>query len=251
VSKRQWRIEHVAAKPRGGRVITKRAGKHLLRIWYPNPRSPEREKVLQILHPRRESNPHCIFGEGIKRNPEELVILGLANPHRNPTNRDDEARSAADLYAAFHGKDPREVLEIQRSAAMRLDYAALGDLDYVVFLPDDEKDARKIEFTKTDAVKLAANPEGTQLYFIGGNQDLSGCLAEFPIDAEKDFLDLGQVVRVSYFTRKKFDGFQPVYYFHDLGEDGGTCPRGVYDKLKKEIFLIGGDYKIKPEGIVN
>lgn len=250
MSKRQWRIEHVAAKPRGGRVITKRSGQHLLRVWYPNPRATAGAKVLQILHPRRESNPHCIFGEGIKRNPEELVILGLSNPHRNTTNHAEETR-AADLYATFHGKDPREVLEIQRSAAMRMDYAALGDLDYLVFLPDGEKDARKIEFTKQDAVKLAANPEGTQLYFIGGNQDLSGCLAEFPIDAEKDLLDLGQVIRVSYFTRKKFDGFQPVYYFHDLGEDGGASPRGIYDKLKKEIFVAGGDYKIQAEGIVN
>jgi hypothetical protein len=250
VPKSQWRIEHVAKKPRGGRVITKRAGKHLLRVWYANPGTGSgRAALLQILHPKRE-NPFCIFGERCKRNPEELVILGLANPHRNPTPTAEQAR-AADLYSEFHGEDPRKILAVQRSAAMRLDYTALGDLEYIVFQPDGEKEARKIDFTKADGVKLAANAEGTQLYIIDGNQDLSGCLDDFPVDLEKDFLDLGQVVRVSYFTRKKFDGFKPVAYYHDLGEESGVRPRGGYDKLKKEIFIFGGEYKIKPEGIVN
>lgn len=245
MSKRQWRIEHVARRPRGGRVITKRSGHHLLRVWYPNPQRQANGQLLEILHPRRE-NPRCIFGERCKKNPEELIILGLAsNPHKG------ETAQAADLYAAFHGQDPRQVLEVQRSAAVRSDYTALGDLDYLVFLPEKNSDGRKIEFSDDDAVKVASNSAGTQLYLIGGNQDLSGCLDEFPVDSSKDLIGLGPLVRISYLARKKFDGFREIAYYHDLGEETGVPPYGYYDKIKREIFIVGGEYRIQPEGIVN
>jgi len=181
---------------------------------------------------------------------EELVILGLTNPHRGACARNSSG-SAAALYKKFHGRDPKEILEIQQSAVVLMDYTALGDLEYVVFWPDGQKDARRVDFPESDEVKLASNPAGTQLYFIGGNQDLSRSLKEFPGDHSKDFIDLGDVLRVSYFARKGFDGFEPIYYHHDLGEDGGSRPRAFYNKLQKTIFLVGGDYKVEAPGIVN
>jgi hypothetical protein len=205
-------------------------------------RKKNKKRVAKRRRGNRRGNPGA----------EELVILGLSNPHRGARGRKrNSSGDAAALYKTFHGRDPKEILEIQQSAAIRQDYTALGDLDYVVFLPDGEKEARKIEFTDRDKVKLASNPEGTQLYFIGGNQNLAQCLDEFPGDHSKDFIDLGETMRVSYLARKSFDGFNPVYYYHDLGEDGGARPRAFYNKLQKVIFLVGGDYKVEAPGIVN
>lgn len=250
MAKGKWRIEHVARKPRGGRVITSHSGQHLLRVWYPNPQRRTHGKLLEILHPKRE-NPFCIFGERCKRNPEELVILGLtSNPNQN-TNHTSEAVRAAGLYAKFHGKDPAEILLLQRSAAMRSDYTSLGDLEYLVLLPAGETEAREITFDETDKVKLASNADGTQLYILGGNQDLTGALHQFPVDTTKDLIDLGEIIQVSYIARKKFDGFKTYAYYHDLGEESGVRPRAYYDKIKKEIAVVGGEYKIKAEGIIN
>jgi hypothetical protein len=41
------------------------------------------------------------------------------------------------------------------------------------------------------------------------------------------------------------DGFEPAQYCHRFGEKGKALPRLHYDKLKKEMTLVGGNYFIK------
>ncbi len=160
-----------------------------------------------------------------------------------------EQDQAIKLFQDFHGKDPSALVEAQRSAAMRLDYTALGDLEYVlVELADGSQE--RIDF-EGDKVKLASSANGKQLYAIGGNQNLNGSLDRFTDDDSKDLFDLGEAVEVQYFARKAVGDFQPVSYFHKFGEEGGQVPRLGYDKLRKEIFFIGGEYHVAPEGITN
>lgn len=155
---------------------------------------------------------------------------------RNPS----ETKQAVRLFQGFHGHDPKEIAEKHVSAAVRLDYTALGDLKYLVVETPLGKEAT---FTfDGDGVKLASSPDGKQLYCIGGNQNILPLLEER--STEKDFIDLGDGLEVAYLARKVHGEFRPIEYFHEFGELNGAHPRVMFDKMRKQIFFIGGDYFI-------
>jgi hypothetical protein len=192
-----------------------------------------------------------------KSNPGTLLIFG--NPKRkrgrkrNAEGETSDTGQAVRLFETFHGKQPSEVLELQRSAAIRLDYAALGDLRAIGIgectrhgddLVAHWEQENNISF-EGDDVKLASSPNGKQLYLIGGTQDLSDCLEDFEgVDPEKDVIDLGEASFVVYDASKKHTNFEPIEWVHEFGERSGTCPRLLYDRLKREAFLAGGEYFI-------
>lgn len=162
---------------------------------------------------------------------------GYGNPRRrNP----DETKLAVRLFEKFHGRDPKEITEKHVSAAMRMDYTALGDLQKLrVRTPIGQI----VDFNfNGDGVKLASSPEGKQLYCIGGNQNLTACLDAKSL--EKDFVDLGEALQVDYLARKVHGNFEPIVYYHKFGENTGERPQLAYDKLKKQIFFVGGNYFI-------
>lgn len=164
-----------------------------------------------------------------------------------------ETEQAVRLFEKFHGKEPAEILEVQRSAAMRLDYTALGDLVAIGVGPADLRgqelvnhweDLPNIGF-EGEGVKLASAPSGRQLYLIGGNQDLTADLPEFEgVDPEKDLIDLGEAGFLVYLARKWQTKFEPIEWVHELGEETGVLPRLVFDRIKSELCLVGGDYFI-------
>lgn len=161
----------------------------------------------------------------------------------NPSDQDQAVR----LFEDFSGREASRIIQKQESAAMRMDYAALGDLDYLkVKTPDGE--AAMFNF-EGDKVKLAGAPNRKQLYLIGGNQNLDGELDATAL--QKDFVDLGECTEVQYIARKVHISPVPTSYFHKFGEDTGERPRLMYDKLKKRIFFVGGAYKITDRGIEN
>ena len=151
------------------------------------------------------------------------------------------------LFEKFHGKEPKEIAEKQVSAAVRLDYTALGDLDYLKFETPGGTSAT-ITF-EGDGVKLASSPDGKQLYCIGGSQNLEGVLTADSL--QKDFLDLGECSEVQYVARKVHNNFEPTQWHHKFGEETGDRPRLMYDRLRKQIFFVGGDYFIDLKGKVS
>jgi hypothetical protein len=166
---------------------------------------------------------------------KELRALRARN-RRNP----DELQQAVQLYQSFHGRDPKGIVDAHVSAAVRLEYTTLGDLEYLkVLTPLGQKAQFNFD---GDRVKLASSPDGKTLYVIGGNQDLRNCLDKDSL--EKDFIDLGEAQEVQYLARKVHGQFRPVSYYHKFGEKNGAKPRLMFDKLKKQIFFIGGEYLI-------
>jgi|HubBroStandDraft_6_1064221.scaffolds.fasta_scaffold17089_3 hypothetical protein len=164
-----------------------------------------------------------------------------AGPRRRRADRNpSETKQAVRLFQGFHGHDPKEIAEKHVSAAVRLDYTALGDLKYLVTETPLGKEAT---FTfEDDAVKLASSPDGKQLYCIGGNQNILPLLEAR--STEKDFIDLGEALEVAYLARKVHGEFRPIEYFHEFGEINGARPRLMFDKVRKQLFFIGGDYFI-------
>jgi hypothetical protein len=248
----------------GWKHFTKQEKNFLRSIHMPAPRSEEevrayKESLKKIDEVNRRYRGNPAAGRGTKerkdladqlrwtlhymrergvdpRSQSEFKRRRLA--HRNP----EEIDRAVQLYQSFHGKDPKEVVKEHVSAALRLDYTALGDLEYIkVITPIGQT----VEFSFSgDGVKLASAPNGKQLYCIGGNQDVTPCLDSD--SREKDFIDLGEAIEVQYLARKVHGGFHPVSYYHKFGEENAnsTKPQIFFDKLKKQVFFTGGEYRI-------
>jgi len=198
-----------------------------------------------------------------------------AGPRRNPSADLDQA---ADLYKGFQGRDPSGVYDMHVSAKRRKDFAILGPLvaigndgekydrlrprepdvvehweefPHIAFLsPADVDKVKRIldqpaRFLQGGAI-LASSPGGKQLY----------CISEDPLDlpagiagSSKDFVDLGEATFIVYVAKKHRSA--PAEYVHIFGEDGGTRPRIGYARIAKEVFFIGGSYRVEAPGIIN
>ena len=177
-------------------------------------------------------------------------VLNRIKTGRRQKNPDVPLREAQNLYREFHGKAPSKVLQMQMSEAQRGTYTALGELWELDFkAPNKEKIRLSFE---GNHVKLASSPDGNQLYLIGGDQRMEeSLLRQFGAEGEKDFVALGEATKITYVTRKAFDGFKEAGYVHKFGEEGGYRPFGFYNRLQRVMVLAGGSYHIEAPGIIN
>lgn len=178
-------------------------------------------------------------------NAAKQLQLGLrkVNPKRNP--KDD----ASVMYESFHGSPSTEVVEIEGQEHYHSNLTSLGVL---VELHVDVVTGGKVELefdpetdgSKTDTVLLCSNEDGTQLFFVGGNQEID--LAELKLDSyEKELVVIGDVSHLVYRTAKDFDDFEETDYIHELSEDSkGPLPELIYDAVNCQLKLAGGCYKI-------
>jgi hypothetical protein len=181
-----------------------------------------------------------------KRKFQQLAARG----RRRRANPDGELDQAAGLYKKFHGRGPKEVIELQLNEQRRGTYTALGELQELRFKLSGRETIR-LGF-EGNHVKVASSPDGKQLYFIGGDQVMDEkLLKSFGEDPSKDIIPLGECPYIAYVTRKAFDGFKEAIYYHHLGEDGGWPPEGFYDRLNKTIVLAGGSYYVAAPGIMH
>jgi len=120
---------------------------------------------------------------------------------------------------------------------------------------DDPQEVRELKawLKKAGAPDVAGvPPNGKQIYFVGGNQALDDAeLRKLGCDPEKDFCDLGDCYLIEYFAQKRFDQFEPMTYYHHLGEENGERPRLWYFRQSKMLVLGGGGYIVKASGINN
>jgi hypothetical protein len=203
----------------------------------------------------RKNPPSAETRQRVKATRDRAARIRSARLSRNPKRKKnpEETTQAVRLFQKFHGKGPKGIAEAQRSAVIREDYTAVGKL--VALCMDDfgwpdkkitnEWDKLPAITFDKDGVTLASSPNGRQLYFIGGRQNLDGCLADFDgVDPSKDLIDLGEVFVIVYEARKSHNNFEPTDWVHQLGGKNKERPRLMYDKLKKEMFLAGGEYFI-------
>jgi hypothetical protein len=161
------------------------------------------------------------------------------------------------MYEAFHGKPATSTVIVKEEYHVHENLATLGVLvEYwvapinqpgkgvLIETSDAERDFDEAG-ADPDTVFLAANEDGTQLYFVGGDQSLDLDALKFTGDWVKDSMVIGVIYELTYRTRKKFDKFELTDYYHALGEETGDQPMLVYDSLSPHCFISGGKYKIK------
>ncbi len=160
-----------------------------------------------------------------------------------------ELEAERKMYRKFHGRDGNNVKEIIEVVEYQKNFAKCGALTLLVV--KNHSGEFRLDFDKRDGIDVATNAEGTQLYLIGGNQDVSRHLSEFGVDTTKDLVKIGICTRVDYITQKRFDKFKTTIYWHKLGEETGKPPDLIFDQLNKRMAFVGGEYRVRPEGIVN
>jgi hypothetical protein len=172
----------------------------------------------------------------------------------NPVTREGEI-GAAVLYEEFHGKPSAEVAIIKEEIEDAEHVTVLGLLIELVVKSATGKNLI-IEFDPQSPDKdappyLCSSPDGRQLYIRGGDQSLD--LASIGLSGkwERDQMVVGDLRKVTYRTEKNFDQFESLDYEHKLGEDSGVKPILCYDALNAQLLIVGGQYDVKPEGIVN
>lgn len=183
----------------------------------------------------------------------EMPTKGKPNP-RNPQG------GAEAMYESFHGKKPEGETIVKEEIHQHEHLAPLGLLvSFKVItttgvdmtLGTSDAEAGRMEYDETAAnensVFLAANEDGTQLYFVGGDQSfpLDRCKMGENTDWYRDDMIVGVLYEVTYRTKKKFDKFKLTDYFHHLGEETGDQPMLRYDPLSPHLYVSGGKYKIK------
>ncbi|MGA8224015.1 MAG: hypothetical protein WB780_20365 [Candidatus Acidiferrales bacterium] len=212
-----------------------------------------------------------------------------AASRRTPKRNLDEIGRAQKLYEEFSGKASGKVTMINEPVKARDDYAHLGWVEWVAFhlAYDDEgydppelssdyhemmeegtdvddaweeiADSHEIKLRvldfSGDEIRLAASPQGNQLYFLGGNQKaFEEHLGSFHTDTSRDRVLLGEVVALSYEAKKEQLGDKkPISYYHVFAEESGEPPVAYWDALTKRIMLVGGNYSLDNAkvGIVN
>ncbi len=174
---------------------------------------------------------------------------------RNP------ASSAADVYEQFHGRPSEQTTEYRYQQHEHEHLSQLGQLVSLRIITPFNKEAEIAaphpETAKeADIVQLCCSEDRTQLYFVGGDQEMPKEALEkmgFKEDQHdfKDCMLLGVLVEVTYRTQKGFDKFKVVDYYHELGEESGVEPVLLYDLRSGLLSVAGGQYEVRPEGIVN
>lgn len=169
---------------------------------------------------------------------------------KNSRRRNQEpgsSEAAARMFEQFHQKAPGRVSEVNLATRYPEHFAELGKLiELRIYLDEMNPDFQINGFGNC---KLVSTPDGSNLYFIGGDQALD--LVALDIASDKDFVELGTCHYISYHTVKGFHDFEPTTYYHEFGEEDGIEPVLSYDRLNQRLFLMSGNYRVRPEGIVN
>jgi hypothetical protein len=132
------------------------------------------------------------------------------------------------------------------------DYAKLGELLVLYVKPRAGGQVQQIDFKEPRPI-LVSDESARQLYFVGGDQDLSGSLSVFrALDRGDGLFELGEARRIDYKQRKEHVK-EPEYdeWRHQLGEETDERPTVLFDSRHKRILFEGGAYEVRREGIVN
>jgi hypothetical protein len=208
---------------------------------------------------------------GYAANPHELLIMG-ANPHgaetqqeislppgstilirtprQNPVHIRRQNPDAAGIREDFTGM-PVEHEHVREEPHMPAgNYAQLGNLLSLYVKP--RKGSQVLEI-KPSRVIVVSDESARQIWFVGGDQDVSEALEQFgALNRGTGIYELGEARRIDYEQRKEHVPHPDQdHWRHNFGEETDERPTVLFDLPHKRLLLEGGAYQIRREGIVN
>ena len=172
---------------------------------------------------------------------------------RLPHNWQPRAKnpSAEALREKFTGMEVERVRVMEEPHMPAGNYAMLGKLLGLYVKP--RTGGQVLQITAAGGTLVVSDETARQIYFVGGDQDISSGLATFgALDRGAGLFELGEARRIDYKQRKEHVPHPEAdSWRHEFGEETGVRPIALYDSTAKRILLEGGEYVIRAEGIVN
>jgi hypothetical protein len=169
-----------------------------------------------------------------------------------------------DIVEEFTGAEAKWVDVYNEPHMPRGRYAQLGPLIALYIKPAGGGQVRRIgapenrnvdwkSYWGGDPPVIVTDTTARQIYFVGGAQDISECLAAFsPLDRGNGLLELGKCRRIDYEGRKEHVAEPDEdQWKHDHGEENGVLPTVLFDATHKRLLYEGGDYRIEGAWIRN
>jgi hypothetical protein len=193
---------------------------------------------------------------------EMLISTGQAKevPYRTSRNPEpaedvseeyDQAKRIAEL---FHGRPVKEEITVTENIREHDWLWRIGPLVKLKIRTLTKRNAT-LPFHQTEEgmVHLFCSPDGRQFYLRGGDQELDLKALGMGEGTEwyRDHMLIGEAKEITYRDKKKFHKFKLTDYFHKLGEVTKKKPMMAYNALAHKIEILGGQYKVETEDLVD
>jgi hypothetical protein len=196
------------------------------------------------------------FTGGHGQNPAELLVMA-ANPRVEVVHGDNPP--VEEITEEFTGSEVKWLDVYNEPHIPRGRYAYLAKLYRLMIKPRAGGQVQKITFPEGDGAPLiVSDATGKQIYFVGGNQDITACLASFidspflPIGAGTETPAIGQARELHYLGIKHHIGDEDTEEWrHKHGEEDGALPTVLFDTRNKRLLYEGGNYRIEGPWIHN
>lgn len=195
-----------------------------------------------------------------KRREFASAIWASRKAHRNPSalstlSTDSEEYSQAKQIAElFHGRPVKEEITLTEQIREHDWLWRIGPLVKLKIRTLTKRSAT-LPFHQTEEgmVHLFCSPDGKQLYLRGGDQELDLKALDMGEGTEwyRDHMLIGEAKEITYRDKKKFHKFKLVDYFHKLGEVTKKKPMLAYNALAKRLEILGGQYKVETDELVD
>jgi hypothetical protein len=193
------------------------------------------------------------------RNPRRQVNGGL--PKRNaelldPGYETEEYEQSRKIAELFHGRPVKEEITVTEQIREHDWLWRIGPLvELKVKVLSLKKRPITFPFSQTEdaMVHLFCSPDGRQFYLRGGDQELNLDAIKMGSGTDwfRDHMLIGEVTYITYRDKKKFHRFKLTDYFHKLGEVSKHKPALAYDSLAHKMTILGGQYKVETEDLVD
>lgn len=222
--------------------------------------------VGQVCTKKRQAKGEC----NRSNSPEVLAARRMIDDtpasRRSQFAREQQAKrrkrnpdaTAEEMFEAFTGKPSTKSTVITEKVHSPARLADLGELIEIAVILPEGRHVAAIGF-EARGVRLAAarfSKDGdatiaSELHIVGGDQEIDLRKLEAQAQAGKPSIVLGTAHTIAYRTSKHFHNFKESVYEHELGEETGEKPVLCYDPRSRKLYLAGGAYVVRPEGIVN
>jgi hypothetical protein len=194
-----------------------------------------------------------LAGGTTARNGGRQVNGGLSK--RNPNGEgDEEYKQAQKIAELFHGRPVKEEITVTDFIREHDWLWRIGPLISLKIRTLTKRSA-SLPFSRDgeSVVHLFCSPDGRQFYLRGGDQELNlKPLGMGPgSDWYRDHMLIGEAKEITYADKKKFHKFKLIDYYHKLGEKTKKKPMLAYDAFAHKMAIVGGQYKVETDDLVD
>jgi hypothetical protein len=204
----------------------------------------DKGKLEQLFHEVYGQNPAPICGVNIggyacsrkpdHKGPHLPQGATMRTRTRLPHNWQPRSKnpSAEALRERFTGTEADRTHVMQEPHMPAGDYAMLGKLLGLYVKP---RNGGQVLMITGNGVTVVSDETARQIYFVGGDQDISSGLAAFgAVDRGGRLFELGEARRIDYQQRKEHVPHpESDQWRHEFGEESGVRPVVLYDANAK------------------